>query len=202
MKMMFVFLALLFLVFPFSVSAQSSSTVSIEEYFPMKLGSQWRYQGTGDMTTIVTVQDEDKTADGSHIAVFSTTESLMGITTTRLYESKGNKIELLVSQNILIGRRNHEDEIILAVPGQSWQYGDLKNEYTICKSYSSSITVDGTRYSDCICVEKTTRYLSNNNWNERRSRLYYARGTGMVYREVLGNDGNWKMLEKLTVFRK
>jgi hypothetical protein len=180
-----------------SFSQSENQTVNIADYFPMSVWMQWQYADIHDrLRVIATITIHDETAN---TALFSETDTIMGLTNKRIYLLKDNTIiEIFVATPI---GEQYKNLVILDVPGKEWQTGDPKQEYTIYTSSKSPISFEGKEYTDCIRIEGHTRYFYEGKWGESRSRIYYAKGIGKVYEEIF-SKGVWRPFDKLVQFRK
>lgn len=176
---------------------QTQSAVSkIGDYFPLKAGSTWTFQGKGNeyasferqMEYVKNGFGQVREANGG--TVTSSIYQVTDMALTRVY-TKGESYD---NTNILDGGFSANDNtVIIQAPlqkGKSWQSDDnLKREIV---TLAATVDTPAGQFKNCLHI---TMSGPDNVINE-----YYAKGVGLVKREFIsGGETISSTLEKYTI---
>jgi hypothetical protein len=190
--MKFIFLVL-FVIFTFPVSSQNAF-----DYFPAKEGYRWEYLGAnGQVTDVYTCLAIERVNEKE--SLLGVSQSSLGITTRVIYRVIPDTGIFEIGE-VRNGKQNmHYDEpfVTLALNELQWKEEDRGDEF-LCQSKKTSVRFDGKTYNDCIMVEKAI-YAGNRLLMIKRQ--YFARGIGLVYVTLQGEDGIEKPHLRLSSYK-
>lgn len=177
------------------IVAQSTSSISVSDYFPTELLGSWTYAnaaGKEYWTVFVKNRTHESSMD---IAVFETQIKGLG-STVDIYGIKYDRVMLLSSKGIWSDYYDYPEPYltILATPNKTWRENDRGDDLAY-QTIATSCKFDNKVFNDCICVIET---LSVNNSVKRIKKNYYANGIGLVCVTIKGEDGKDGIYMKLT----
>lgn len=180
--------------------AQSTSVVSIADYFPTKLFGSWTYANRAgkEFETIFVKDIWPDQRDGTTFYLFEEQYKGLG-STTSLYSIKHNSVVLLESNGLYGTYREYPPPylVVLAVPDRTWQYQDSIDDFHY-RTFRTSCKFDDKVFNDCICVEQTVFVEDGTKEVFMVVKDYYAKGVGLVCEKTKGKDGNEGIFMKLT----
>ena len=157
---------------------------NISLYYPLKVGSEWEYEGEGNeyaaYTQKVTYSEDNK---------YQVMIDNGGTRAANIYEIKDDSIvntymegEVYDEKNVLENNANI-DTIIIKLPieaGNKWV--SEENSYEII-DINASVTVPAGTFQDCITVKEI--YKDKTAYRN----YYYKKNVGLVKSEYKTNDG-------------
>ena len=183
---------------PSSQKKTLSAVPKIGDYFPLKAGSTWTFQGKGNeyasferqMEYVKNGFGQVREANGG--TVTSSIYQVTDMALTRVY-TKGESYD---NTNILDGGFSANDNtVIIQAPlqkGKSWQSDDnLKREIV---TLAAAVDTPAGQFKNCLHIRMSG---PDNVINE-----YYAKGIGLVKREfITGGETISSSLEKYTIVK-
>jgi hypothetical protein len=175
------FLTLLVLVAISTLSAQTAS-----DYFPAKEGYRWEYIGANgkvtDIYTCAIAQKIEDNASGVGIIVES-----LGMKISVIYEVVEDAGIKEVTRTDAFGNpiQHKNRPVILFLREAKWEEKERGDVFQ-CQSKKTSVAFDGKTYNDCIMTEKGI-FINGRPLMVKRE--YFARGIGLVYVTLQGQDG-------------
>lgn len=167
---------------------------SISEYFPLKTGYTWEYEGEGNEFASYTQRVEFQ--DGSRYQLVTDTG---GTTMANIFEVNGDSIKNVYKigeaydHKNLLKEKDNLDVTILKTPlekGNKWV--SEENTYEITDT-DATITVPFGTFEHCIVVKLTFKDGSE-------TYMHYKDGVGMLQSQFV--SGDYRILSKLKSFTK
>lgn len=159
-----------------------AESVSIEKYFPLKVGNTWTYQGEGNEYASFT-QWVLYSEDNKYQLMMDNSGTVMANVIQVNKDSVINiyrEAEVYNEKNVLNEEENTFEEV-LKTPievGNNWI--SEKNEYEIVE-IDASITVPAGKFNNCIAVSIVFEDGS-------RAMTYYKEGVGLIQSDFYLND--------------
>jgi hypothetical protein len=176
-----ILLAGLLLTILFPLFSQTAS-----DYFPAKEGYRWEYIGSNGKVTDIYTCLAIETSNNFYLVGFSINS--LGITTKPMYRVVEDAAVFEIGKIDMNGNRTlflDEPFVILSLKDVKWREED-RGDVFLCQSKKTGVSFDGKSYNDCIMVEKAI-YIDERPLMVKRQ--YFARGIGLVYVTLQGQDG-------------
>jgi hypothetical protein len=168
------------------------------DYFPSKEGYRWEYLGAnGEVTDVYTCAIVQKIEDkASGVGII---EEYLGMKISVIYEViEDAGIKEVTRTDVFGNPIQHKNRpVILFLREAKWEEKERGDVFQ-CQSKKTSVAFDGKTYEDCIMTEKSI-FINGRPFMVKRQ--YFARGIGLVYVTLQGQDGVEKPHLRLSSYK-
>lgn len=177
------------------ITSAFSQDFNVLDYYPiLNKGTTWVYENSkGNVCDTYIVGDVFKEDGNIVVAIYD--EMGFGHVVS-VVAVEGNKI-LTIGNTDIFGNShycNRPYPLVLGPIGIEYTYREMgsdKGDVIVCTTEKTSISVNGKTYDDCILVKCKNMTASVIN------KYYYARNIGLVYRTIVGKNGEESVYFKL-----